>query len=154
MPRWRSDRCHKRSYFLDPDSAPRTAVPVRIEEATLCPNYGCYYSEPYSRRDWIEGDEYRVAAYHEMLEAVFVVYRGKETPIVVWDNPGFLRLPRRKFYNPSFTSGEREVLFEDDWAIYLADLAPRRVGKLADGKRHVVLSERYLNKTFFVEADE
>jgi hypothetical protein len=60
-------------------------------------------------------------------------------------NPGLLHLADFSYHfeHPSLISGGRECLFQCENSIYLLDIQPRRVGKLADGRDFILLTPRY-----------
>ena len=65
--------------------------------------------------------------------------------IVLADNPGLLHLAARQFNDVCILANHAgEVVFDDGDGLYLLDVKNRRVGKIADGSKFVILSDRYL----------
>ena len=64
--------------------------------------------------------------------------------VVVADNPGLLKLGDRYFSDVSLLANGNEVVFDDDHDIYLMDIQARKVGRIAEGTKYIMLSKRYL----------
>ncbi len=67
------------------------------------------------------------------------------------DNPGLLHIAGRGLDETSLISSGKECIFEDDRAMYLIDIQNKRIGKIADGQKHVLLTPSYQQKKYFIE---
>jgi hypothetical protein len=115
----------------------------------LSPSYGRF-----GIHWWGGGDDWGVVNYEDKcqgltastlsgLESEIEVTKGEETVIRLSDNPGLLHIGRRSFGEPSFIDNCQECVFEDGQSLYLLDVQDKRIGKIADGYRHVLLTDSY-----------
>jgi hypothetical protein len=69
-----------------------------------------------------------------------------ETSFVLADNPGLLKLPHRGFNDVCFLENGKELIFDDYHDIYLLDVSKRKVGRISDGSKFILLTPKYLRE--------
>jgi len=81
-----------------------------------------------------------------------VTVNGKHFSLT--DNFGLLKVSNRSFNDVCVLEGGREVIFDDYYYghrnIYLLDVSQRKVGRISEGSRFIILSDRYRRKVWDV----
>lgn len=120
---------------------------IPVDSISLTRNYGFYGNSIWSSGsywgDLNETDEYR----NMFISSRFGIGISENNKILLklWN------FSQRLFDNPSFIQEGRECIFEErDHALYLADIPGRRVGKITDGYKHIVLTEKYRADHYFL----
>ncbi len=67
-------------------------------------------------------------------------YRNKKERVYFGDNPGWIHLGSRPFYDIAMLN-ENEALFSDAASTYLVDLTARRIGRVALGIKFTILND-------------
>jgi hypothetical protein len=65
---------------------------------------------------------------------------------VLADNPGLFHLTSRGFGDVCFLGNGKELIFDDEWDIYLLDVNRRKVGWIAHGSKFLTFTARYQRK--------
>jgi len=128
-----------------------TAIPMEgvAGKAALAIVYGRFSTEQWAGGgDWGPGfsddtDADTKAYAIQGLGSRLQVTKGGQS-IVVADNPGFLKLGDRSFNDVSLLANGNELLFDDDHDIYIMDIEARKVGRVAEGAKFIMLTKRYL----------
>jgi hypothetical protein len=92
-----------------------------------------------------ESSTMRVESMQGLGSCIKITTRNES--FVMADNPGWLKLGDRFFGDICILGNGKEVIFDDHHGIYLMDVEKRRVGKIADGSRFIILSGRYCRST-------
>lgn len=91
-----------------------------------------------------EADSTEVRALRGLDSHIQVTMNGDSFYLA--DNPGLLKISRRHFNDVCILANGRELVFSDHYGLYLMDMDKRVVGKIADGEKFLVLSDRYRRK--------
>ncbi len=125
-------------------------------EVALCDNYGRV-----GRFYWRGGGTHviRETDGHGDMKAFTI--RGLASHIRITRNgrtvfrfaysPSVFPLALGTITEPSFISGGKECVFEYGGSLFLVDIENRRVGKIADGSDHIVLTQSYQKRKYFFE---
>ena len=113
-------------------------------------------SQVYGRFDsgqWWGDDDWDGSFFHDKaagMEAFAMPGLGAHLRIevdgkafILADNPGFLKLGDRGFADVCFLENGKELLFDDHHDIYLMDVNQRKVGRITDGSKLMMLTNRY-----------
>ena len=109
--------------------------------------YGRYW---FSSADWEasfprdESGKTEVIAFSGLEGHIRVTRNGES--FILADNPGLLKIGKRSFGNVCILGNGKELVFDDYSALYLMDMDRRIVGKIADGTKFIILSDRYQRK--------
>ncbi len=127
------------------------------EKLEINPDYGRN-----SSRRWHEGNDWgasypydrcgaREASASRDLEHTLTISEYKLPILQYADNPGILHLGNRPIGDVLFLPGCGECIFDDHKAIYLLDIDDKRIGKIANGHRFILISEKYSKLPLFSE---
>ena len=89
--------------------------------------------------------------YNESGLARFIRAHFKDRHLTISDNAGVLHWGRRPFPQAVFTPNLNEIVFDDAYHIYLADVPARKVGLITAGKRFILLAPPFSKPALFAE---
>ncbi len=119
-----------------------------VSSARLAIVYGRFNREHwFGSDDWGTGfstdanEDTRADAFGGLGSNLRITKGGKT--VVVADNPGFLKLGDRQFADVCLLANKKELLFDDHHDIYLMDVGARKVGRVVEGAKFIMLSTRY-----------